>query len=180
MHVINPNITIRQKQVIYGTVLGGSCLVKTKNSKNSYLIINGKDEVWANYKINQLNSLGTSDKTPWRSVSYPIFNEVRSLFYKNNKRSLSKQSLIDLRLTDIAWSIWFGDCGQIKSNKIKLRTNIWGEAGSEAIVEYFKDMDFSAKTEQDRNCWRVVLDENSSKSFLKYVTRVLPYSLLKR
>ena len=173
-----PIISTRQKQVIIGTILGGSSVVKPKNGKNCYLSMRDKHGTWLEWKAFQLDSLSsytpfTVEKTNrWHSFCLPEFNELRDKFYTSQKRLLKLKEL-EL-LWDSALATWYGDCGKIKDNCVILNTNIWGEKGTKVFVKYFSLIDYYAEMFQERGHYRVKLDEISSFKFIKLIAPVLP------
>jgi hypothetical protein len=65
------------------------------------------------------------DKNTYRcySVSYPIFNEVYSLFYENKNKKILPEILESL--TDEAWMIWFIDSGKKSKKSLSQNSKIW-------------------------------------------------------
>lgn len=178
-HMINPKITQHQKFLIIGTILGGSSIVKPKKGQNCYLSMRNKDINWLKFKSEQLKELSsqspiTIEKTNrWHSVCYPIFNEYREIFYdKNNKRKLKTETLNLLHDSSIA--IWFGDSGKCRLNRAYFNTNIWGEAGTLKILDYFKSIDFNCEIFKERNNFRIRLSETSTKEMLNMCSSYLP------
>jgi hypothetical protein len=177
-HMINPKVTNQQRFLIIGTILGGSSIIKPKKGKNCYLSMREKDLSWLRHKADQLVDLAsqspmTIEKTNrWHSVCYPIFNEFREMFYEGDKRSLNVDTLNLLHDSSIA--IWFGDAGKCKGDHVVINTNIWGEKGTEMIVEYFTSLEWDASVALERKNFRVKLGRESSKEFLSMVSSYLP------
>lgn len=177
-HMINPKITQAQKFLIIGTILGGSSIIKPQKGKNCYMSMRDKDLSWLKFKAEQLKDLTsqspmTIEKTNrWHSVCYPLFNEYHEMFYKLKNRVLKIEHLNLLHDSSIA--IWFGDAGKCKGDQVVINTNIWGKKGTEIIVEYFKSLDWGSESFLERMNYRVRLDVDSSKEFLKLVGPYLP------
>src|ERR1700677_3628118 len=100
----NPSISDWHKQLIIGTVLGGSSLVKPKKGRNCYLFMRSADNKWLNYKAQELDALASQrpftqegNTIRWHSNCYPIFTEYYEMFYLNNKKCVSMQILDSLR-----------------------------------------------------------------------------------
>ena len=173
-----PQITPRQRQIIIGTILGGSSIVKPKNGQNCYLSMRGKNTKWLEYKAINLDSLSsyepfTVEKTNrWHSFCLPAFNEFKNKFYQDNTRKLKLKEL-EL-LWDIALTIWYGDSGKYINNQVIFNTNIWGESGSKIFIKYFKLIDYNSTILKERGHCRVQLDEESSVKFLKLIAPQLP------
>jgi hypothetical protein len=177
-HIISPPLTNRQKQFLTGTILGGSSLVKTVGSRNCYLSMRCKNKKWLEFKAGEIAPLAsstpfTSDTTHrWHSMCYPTFNALRKEFYTENKREL-KQVSLDL-LNDVAFAIWFGDVGSYRNQQITLNTHIWGENGSNLIINYFDQIGYKSDLIKERGSFRVKLDLESSFAFLKLAEPHLP------
>lgn len=181
-HILSPKVNNRQRNIIIGTILGGSSVVKPSRGVNCYLSMRSKNLEWLRWKATELRNLATQDpitveKTNrWHSICYPIFNEYRDMFYKDNQRLLREDSLDTLQ--DLAIGAWFGDCGRYENRRVVLNTHIWGESGSELIAKYFENLDWKSEVFTERNNYRVKLDEKSSEDFLKIVMPHMPHFFL--
>lgn len=176
-----PQITEKQKQVIYGTILGGSSIIKPKKGKNCYLAMRDKDKNWLEYKINLLdnlfkNNLNTikKDKNTYRcySVAYPVFNEIYNVFYSEKNKVISKE-LLDL-LTDKAWMIWFIDAGRKSKRKCYIRTHKFGEEGTKIIADYFKSLECDCEIHKSRDRFEIVFTNKGSIEFFKIISPSMP------
>ena len=74
-----------QKQILYGTILGGSSIIHPERGKNCYLAMRDHDNIWLTYKIEMLKEFFKldqntikKDKNTYRcySVAYPVFNDI--------------------------------------------------------------------------------------------------------
>lgn len=175
MHIINPKHTERELQIIKGTILGGSSLIKPKHGKSCYLSMREKNGKWLEYKASELRQFASNRPFTleatyrWHSLCYPIFSDLKNLFYKNSKRYLTVETLDQLRLSDIAFMIWFGDTGRIEKNQVVFNTNIWDESGSQAIMEYFRLLGYDSNLAKTRGSYRVILERAASESILSMI-----------
>jgi hypothetical protein len=175
-----PQITERQKQIIYGTILGGSSIIKPKKGKNCYLAMRDNHKEWLEYKVNLLHNLFKTedtikkDKNTYRcySVAYPIFNEIHNIFYSNKNKIVSRDTL-EL-LTDQAWMVWFTDSGRKSSRKCYLRTHKFGEKGSNIIAEYFNSLECECEVHKSRNRFEIIFTNKGSLEFLQIISPSLP------
>lgn len=169
-YLINPQTSIKQNNIIIGTILGGSSLVKPSKGKNCYLSMRSKDFDWLNWKSKQLENLAnvqpiTKEKTyRWHSICYPLFNDYHKKFYSKNKRSLNIDTLNLLQ--EISIAVWFQDCGKIKSDKAIFNTNIWQEKGTKTILKYFKSLEWECEIFKERNNFRIRMSEESTEEIL--------------
>ena len=49
-----PTLNSYQKQILLGTILGGSSIIKPERGKNCYLAMRDYDQEWLSYKIELL------------------------------------------------------------------------------------------------------------------------------
>lgn len=154
----NPHFTSKQLQIIYGTLLGGSSIVKPRRGVNCYLSMRNKNKFYLAYKVAELecffkaeDNVIRKDKNTFRcfSISYPIFNELYEQFYLENKR-IVKDEILD-SLTHQSWMIWFLDCGKKFNKKVKLRTTHLGIQSTKKIKEYFDSLDFNCEIARNNN-----------------------------
>lgn len=182
----NPEISDWHKQVIVGTVLGGSSLVKPKMGRNCYLFMRSANKDWLNYKARELMYLSSQrpftqegNTLRWHSNCYPVFTEYYSNFYIDNKKVVKMEMLDNLR--DIGLSIWYGDCGKLKKNRVFLNTNKFGESGTETIMQYFNEAGIGeTKIVKERKYIRLGFSEAASEQFLLVVAEKLPEFMRKK
>jgi hypothetical protein len=178
---IGPKFTEKQKQVLYGTILGGSSIIRPSKGKNCYLAMRDKNKDWLSYKVDMLSNFFKIDKNTIKkdkntyrvySVAYPIFNDMHNIFYKNSSKIIARETLEVL--TDESWMVWFLDSGRRSKRKCYLRTQKFGKTGSETIAEYFRSLDCECSTHQCRGRYEVVFTNNGTVEFLKYITPKTP------
>ncbi len=121
----------------------------------------------------------TIEKTfRWHSLCYPVFNTFREMFYPNGKRILSPTLMEKLRLHDLGFAFWYGDCGTLHNGSITLRTHIWGKKGTGLIADYFADCGYPGAITRVRDYYRFVMNKEVSVKFLALVTPHLPTFLV--
>lgn len=178
-HIINPTICDRTKQIVKGTILGGSSIVQSNGGKNYYLSMRSKNGKWIDYKASELAIFSskepiTIEKTNrWHSLCYPYFSEIKTMFYENKKREIQMSALDDLK--DVGYMIWFGDSGSYKNGRIIFNTHIWGEDGTQKINEYLHLSSFDSEIFLERKNFRIRLSEKSSKSLMTLMAPQFPY-----
>jgi hypothetical protein len=176
----NPSITDWHKQIIMGTVLGGSSLVKPKKGKNCYIFMRCADKKWLEYKAYELSPLASQrpftkegNTIRWHSNCYPVFTDYYNLFYKSNKKAVNMDILDSLR--DIGLAIWYADCGKLHKNKIILNTNKFGEEGTKTIVRYFDEVGVGeTNLIKERQYTRLEFSPNATTKFLLIVANRIP------
>ncbi len=175
----SPKLTDWQRQIVLGTILGGSSVVVPKNGRNCFLFMRSKNTKWIKYKAEELKI--ASSQRPftyegailrWHSVCFPIFNEFREMFYVDGKKTLSMPILDQLR--DIGLAIWYGDAGKIKKDEVSLNTSKFGKSGTELVVKYFTEVGIKCDLIQQDSRYRVLMDKEGSKKFLMITLDCLP------
>lgn len=176
----NPDISDWHKQIIVGTVLGGSSLVKPKKGRNCYLFMRSAQKDWLKYKAQELDNLASQrpftqegNTLRWHSNCYPVFTEYYNMFYTSEKKTVSMQILDSLR--DIGLSVWYGDCGKIKNGIITFNTNKFGEEGTNIISQYFSEAGIGeTKVVRERKYIRLMFTPEASERFLLIVANRIP------
>lgn len=184
-YYIGPKITPWQRQIILGTVLGGSSIVKPKGGRNSYLSMRGKDAYWLEYKSQELKNLASP--TPflienenkyfrWHSLCYPEFNEFHTSFYADGKKHVSMNIMNELR--DIGLATWFLDGGKLEKNTIVFNTNVFREEGTNLIAQFFNEISIAAEPVIKGKSFRVTIKEQSVEKFFKVISHRVPEFML--
>jgi len=176
----NPEIDDWHRQIITGTILGGSSVVKPKKGRNCYLFMRSSNRDWLNYKAREIKEFSSQrpftqegSTLRWHSNCYPIFTDYYNLFYTNNKKHIKMDILDTLR--DIGLAIWYGDSGRLDKDKIILNINKFGEVGGEIIRDYFSQVGIGETTlRKERKYFRLVLSPKASNKFLLIVASRLP------
>ena len=167
-----------EQQIILGTVLGGSSLIKSKHGKNCYLSMRDKNYYWLNYKSQEIklssqHSFFYDKKTiRWHSIASPALNEIYDYFYINNHKTVT--NLILDKLRDIGLMVWFMDSGGIENELAFFRTTRYGEEGTEIINKYFKLLDLNSHIVKNSRGKKVILDKPSTIRLIKVISPVAP------
>jgi len=186
-YYIGPKITDWQHQIILGTILGGSSIVKPKGGRNSYLSMRGKDAYWLEYKSQELKNLASP--TPflienenkyfrWHSLCYPEFNTYHELFYRDGKKKVDIETLNELR--DIALAVWYLDNGKLDRGRVVFNTNVFKEDGTSLIARYFNEIGINTHAVIKSNSFRVVIESGSIERFFKVISQRVPHFMLHR
>lgn len=176
----NPELSDWQKQIIIGTILGGSSLVKPKKGRNCYLFMRSVNKQWLNYKSAELKQLASErpftyeyNTARWHSNCYPIFTDYYNNFYHDG-RKLVKMDILDT-LRDIGLAIWYGDCGKFKNGKVVLNTNKFGEEGTQVISNYFREAGIGeTNLTKERKYIRLIFSAGATEKFLLVLANRLP------
>lgn len=182
----SPQLKHNQSQVLYGTILGGSSIVKPTYGKNCYLAMRDNNRDWLEYKVNELkdyfkidSNTIKKDKNTYRcySIAYPVFNSLYKEFYQNGEKFIDRELLE--KLNDVAWMVWFIDSGKKSKRKAYLRTNKFGLEGTQIIAEYFNSLDCECDFKLTRERYEIVFTHKGSLEFMSTFAHRLPDFLLK-
>lgn len=175
----SPTVTDWQKQIIMGTILGGSSVVKPGKGRNSYLFMRSKNREWLCYKAQELINFSsqrpfTQEGTTirWHSNCFPLFNEYKEMFFKSGKKMPTMEILDQLK--DIGLAIWYGDAGFVKANHAILNTNKFGKEGSELIVKYFNEVGIEATLFENNSNYKVKMSEIGTDKLFYTIAHRLP------
>jgi hypothetical protein len=182
----SPAITNYQRQIIIGTILGGSSVVKPKGGRNCYLLMRDRNRNWIAYKTLELKQLAPLQRpfniekhtVRWHSSCFPLFNEFRDLFYKKGKKKVTNKLMENLLLRDIGLAIWFGDAGRVQKGKAILNTHQFGKSGTQAVARYFRECGIDCEATTIRCGWRVVMSPEGTIRYLATIAHCLPEFML--
>ena len=180
-----PVLKESQKQVLYGTILGGSSIIHPERGKNCYLAMRDHDKFWLSYKIEALEDFFKidqntikKDKNTYRcySVAYPVFNDAYESFYRDGTKVVTREMLEIL--TDEAWMVWFVDAGRKSKRIAYLRTHKFGQEGTQIIVDYFNSLECHCDVHQCRGRYEVVFTNKGAYELLSIIAPKLPEFLI--
>lgn len=178
----SPEVSDWQNQIILGTILGGSTIVKPPKGLNCYLFMRSSDTEWLKYKAVELTDFASQQPLTqdgntlrWHSNCFPVFNDYRDLFYNGKDKTVSMKTLDGLR--DMALAIWYGDCGRIHKGCAIINTCKFREKGTKTITQYFNEIDIDAEMFIERGNHRVRLSKSGTEKFLMTIGHCLPDSM---
>lgn len=180
------NITDWQKDIIIGSVLGGSSIIKPKMNSKCYLSMRSKNSLWLEYKIQELNiffkdNCLRKDNETYRCNTYSleIFNELHKLMYKDKNRFVSDKILHPMK--DIGLAVWFldsgGKCGRNNRN-LFLNTTLLKEKGSDIVLKYFNEMEMICSKCISKNRIRIIFNVESSFKFINIIKDKVPLFMM--
>jgi hypothetical protein len=175
-----PQITDWQRQIITGTILGGSSVIKPKKGNNCYLSMRGKNGKWMQCKAQELemflppNPIYLEDKRyfRWHFSCSPLFNQFHELFYVDGKKRVQMEVLDSLKA--IGMMVWFIDAGTIKDKKALISVKAFGESGAKTINEYFSLLGMPGRIVGTK----IEMDETSTKKLMYVIGDLIPQFLL--
>lgn len=184
-----PQMNSIQKQVLYGTILGGSSLIKPKKGKNCYLSMRDQDVNWLMYKAEELHDLFKMDENVLKkdkhtcrcySITSPVFNETYEFFYPEGEKIITREMLDRLELTSVAWMVWFVDSGRKSKRRAYLRTQKFGEKGTEAIADYFNSLNCECDVHTCRGRYEILFSNQGAYTLLNTIVHRMPKFILEK
>lgn len=180
-------LTDWQKDIIIGSVYGGSSLVKPMKGINYYLSMRSKNSLWLSYKMQELDSCFRSchlnkDKQTFRcnSLCLSTLTDIHDILYnQEEERIVTEQALYPLR--DIGLAIWFleaGGWGGRGKKNIYLNTTKIREEGTDKIVQYFNDLGIDCTKSASKARIRVIFTITGSERFFEIIGHRIPEFML--
>lgn len=165
-----------KRQIIIGTVLGGSSIVKPQKGVNYYLAMAGKSEMWLQYKMKELDDVFpritlNKDGNTYRCTSKcsTDLTELYGEIYKDGMRDISAETLDSLR--DIALAIWFldggGKTGRGKNNAYLNLTRMPNSV--DLITTYFCQMNMHCSANKSKGRIRLVFSVEGTTNLFKTI-----------
>lgn len=171
-----------KSQVLLGTVLGGSSLVRPPKGINYYLSMRGQDETWLRYKMEELKEFYVDPKvrkygTTLRcnSCCSDRLTDLHSALYEDTKRKADIRVLDTLR--DIGLAVWYidngGKTGRGRKNAY-INTTKFGEDGTETVLEYFQAVGMPCNVNRDGKRLKVLFTVEGTLSLFKTIAHRVP------
>lgn len=186
---INPDnlrilkLSNREKQTIFGTLLGTSSIIHPKKSKNPHLLMrcNKNSNInWLRCKAEELKKLSRpksfiEDSTGfrWNSFSNSLFFEYKDLFYENGIKQVKPQVLDSLN--DLGLCTWFLDKGIYRENICGFKINHFSKKSILNIIEYFLAIGFPIIKKHSGEL--LFKTKETSEKFIKLIDHCIPLAL---
>lgn len=171
-----------QHQVLIGTVLGGSSLVKPPKGVNYYLSMRGQNEEWLEYKMAELPNYFKEPKIRkygnthrCNSVCSEKLTEWKEFLYEGNKRKMEMKILDGL--TDTGIAVWYLDSGSKTGRDRKnayINTTKFGEAGTEIVRQYFCEVGMECRVNRDGKRLKVLFTVDGTQCLMKTIAHRFP------
>ncbi len=177
-----------QHQILIGTILGGSSLVKPPKGKNYYLSMRNQNERWLRYKMAEMpdyfigktvHQYGNTYRA--NSACSPVLTEFQTRVYSGTKRQISMEVLDSLR--DVALAIWFLDGGSKTGRSKKnayLNTTKFGEDGTNVILQFFNEVGMPCNVNRDGDRLKILFTVEGTVAFLKTIAHRFPEFMYER
>lgn len=181
---------IVQDQVLIGTVLGGSSLVKPPKGMNYYLSMRSQNENWLLYKMAEMPDFFEDSNLHWYSNTCRVnsrcceaLTSCYNSMYENSKRNVTVDLLDRLMIRDIGIAVWYldsgGKTGRGKKNAY-INTTKFGEEGTKEVWRYFNEVDMSCNINHDGTRLKILFTVDGTEQLFKTIAPCFPMFMLDR
>jgi len=165
-----------QRQIIIGTLLGKSFIVKLKGRSCFLTIPESLDINWINYKAIIIDPekkafIKDNKRFLWRSKCGEYWNQIYDEFYNKGQKTI-KMSILD-ELRDIGLATWFLDKGRFIKNRLCLGTTAFRE-GNKTIAQYFNEVGMPCEIWPQRDTAKILFSDFGTKVFVDTIIRAVP------
>jgi len=179
-------MTETQRDIVIGTVLGGSSIVKPPRGVNYYLSMRSNNPLWLHYKMQELEGFFQNDqlrleKSTYRcnSICNEEFTELHDIAYAEKDRTVSDELLHPLKYT--ALMVWYldggGRCGRGNKN-IYLNTTKLQEEGTDIVLDYFNSMYMTCTKSVTKKRIRVIFNIEASEKYARIIEDAVPLFMI--
>ena len=175
-------------QVLLGTVLGGSSLVKPPKGINYYLSMRSQNEKWLCYKMQEMQQFYKNTKPHWYTNTYRCtsccsekLTELHKTMYNEDKRKITMEIIDPIR--DIGLAVWFLDSGSKTGRGRKnayINTTKFGEEGTKIVKQYFDEVGMPCNINKDGTRLKVLFTIEGTKELFKVIEPCVPMFMLHR
>ena len=177
-----------KEQVLIGTVLGGSSLVKPPKGVNYYLSMRSQNELWLRYKMEEMSEYFPTTKINWYNNTYRCnsqccekLTEYQNLLYDGNRRKIT-MNLLD-KLMDYGIAVWFLESGSKTGRDNKnayINTTKFGEEGTKIIHQFFNEVDMYCNVNRDGSRIKILFTVDGTVSLFETIACRFPEFMLHR
>jgi len=174
---------IVKDQILLGTILGGSSLVKPPNGKNYYLSMRSQNEKWLCYKMQEMQSLFKFSNINWYTNTYRCnsccsreLTELHDYIYEENRRRITMEIIDPIR--DIGLAVWYLDSGSKTGRGKKnayINTTKFGENGTLIIKKYFNEVGMACNINKDGKRLKILFTVDGTKKLFKVISPCIPF-----
>jgi hypothetical protein len=174
--IFHPHVTEKQKQIIFGCLLGNSCAVLPKKSANYHLKIYGDlSDDHFEYKTSQLNHLSrkkNENKNYWISKSSELVSYCAEQVYKNKKKEITQKILESM--TGIAFSIFFLDRSKFFDYYMETYMTNYSQESLLIFEDFCKSIEMSPKKIKRGNSVKIIFSGEDYTYWARVILTNLP------
>ena len=167
-------ITPRQQEIIIGSLLGDGHLAETTRGY-AFRVNHGLvQKAYVDWKYRELNSLTNSVPNVYKStyyfrtVSHQYFDELRSLFYRKEKKIIPEN--IHRLLTPLAIAVWFMDDGTKEGKQVRINSQSFTKKENQKLSRTLEaTLGIKSTINRDKHLFRLRISDQSMSLFRKTV-----------
>lgn len=177
---------IVQDQVLLGTILGGSSLIKPPKGVNFYLSMRSQNEDWLLYKMLEMPAYFSETNLHWYTNTYRVnsccserLTSFHTNMYEGSKRKITMHILDPLR--DIGIAIWYLDSGSKTGRDRKnayINTTKFGEDGTQIVEQYFNEVGIPCRINRDDTRMKVLFTVDGTVELFRVIKPCVPKFML--
>lgn len=177
------DLSVLQREVLIGSLLGDGCLVANSWKKHYRLKMEQceiqkkylfwKYALFKNFTLSSPRNRVQTNSWSFRTISHPQFTDYHKLFYRNGKKVVPA-SIGKLLVAPISIAIWYMDDGMLNSRKdsLLLNTQSFSYEENETLKQYLKH-NFGIETTivRNRKYWMLYIRKRYAPIFMRLVNR---------
>lgn len=170
-------LSLLQKEVLIGTLLGDGHLASNAYGKNYRLqivhmdkhkgYVDWKYKIFEDWCLSKPKFQKMTNSWRFRTISHPDFTEFQKLFY-SNKNKILPEELDKILNSPITLAVWFMDDGALGPGRegLTLNTQSFTKKENRKLMECLK-INFGLKTSlhRDKGKWRLYILSASAPKF---------------
>jgi len=171
-------LTDQQIALILGSLLGDGHLVKT-TSGFAFRVNHGlKQKAYVDWKYEILKN--TTNSKPresskkcyyFRTVSHPIFLQLRKKFYKGRRKIVPKE-LLKRILTPFILAVWIMDDGSRDGNQLRINSQCFSEKENIVLQKIlYTKLGIKTTLNRDKNMYRLRIKDESMRKLKNSVSK---------
>ena len=171
-----------ESQILLGTVLGGSSLVRPVKGKNYYLSMRDGFLSWLEYKMAEMPTYFGGSEAHQYGRTYRCnskcdeeLTELQGRLYAGNQRRITMEILDSLQ--DIGIAVWFLDGGSKTGRGRKnayINTTKFGEEGTMTVLQYFNEVGMECNDSHDGKRRKILFTVKGTLSLFKTIAHRFP------
>jgi hypothetical protein len=165
----------RQLQLVVGSLLGDGYLMKTTNGYSFRInhsiaqkeYVDWKYEILAEFVRTSPRSAGRCYY--FRTISHPIFKEIRKYFFKRGKRKLSGKFL-ERHVSPFVLAVWIMDDGSKDGNQLRINTQCFDRKDNNMLRQILRaKLGIATTMNRDKDRYRIRVKSESMDRVVKLI-----------
>ena|SRR3989338_2061078 len=176
-------LSVLQREVLVGSILGDGCLVANSWKKNYRLKMEQceaqrrylfrKYALFKNFTLSSPHNRIETQAWSFRTISHPQFTNYHELFYRYGKKVVPA-SIGELLIAPISIAVWYMDDGMLNSRKdsVLLNTQSFSYKENEMLKQCLKrNFGIEATIVRNKKYWMLYIRKQYAPVFMRLVKR---------